>query len=120
MSLKKFWPVIIKGLLERCPSCGKGKLYYRYLKQVEHCDICNENLGVIRADDGPAWLTILIVGHLLAPFIIAFSFNTIWPNWLSISVWSVLAVVLAMMILPRAKGLFIGILWKLKNKGYND
>ncbi len=115
MSLKEFWPVIIKGLLERCPRCGEGKMFYRYLKQVEHCEICNERLGAIRADDGPAWLTILIVGHLLAPFIIAFSFNTIWPNWLSISIWSVLVVVLAMIILPRAKGIFIGILWKLRN-----
>ena len=112
--ISKFWPVMLRGILMLCPNCGEGKLFTKYLKQVNNCSICNEHLGDIRADDGPAWLTILIVGHLLAPFIIIFAFKTTWPDWLSISVWSVLAVALALIILPRAKGLFIAILWQLK------
>jgi uncharacterized protein (DUF983 family) len=28
---------------------------------------CGEHFGKIHADDGPAWLTIIIVGHLVVP-----------------------------------------------------
>ena len=114
MSLKKFWPVIVRGILGRCPNCGQGKLFAKYLKQVNSCSICNKYLGNIRADDGPAWLTILVVGHLLAPFIIIFASKTSWPDWLSVTIWSILAVVMALIILPRAKGLFIAVLWQLR------
>lgn len=113
-SNQSFWSIILRGIIGRCPNCGKGRIFHKYLKQVNNCGICNESLGEIRAEDGPAWLTILIVGHLLAPFIIMFAFNTIWPDWLSVTVWSVLAIILALVILPRTKGLFIAILWRLK------
>ncbi len=48
----------------KCPNCGKGTLYKSYLKQVDRCSICSESYGQIRADDGPPWLTILLVGHI--------------------------------------------------------
>jgi len=112
---KSFWQAIRRGILERCPNCGAGKLFSKYLKQVNNCAVCDEKLGHILADDGPAWLTILIVGHLLAPFIIIFASKTNWPDWLAIIIWSVLAVVLALFILPRCKGLFIAVLWRLNN-----
>jgi len=114
-AIKKYKQVIIRGILEKCPNCGQGKLFIKYLKQVDHCSKCNENLSEVKADDGPAWLTILIVAHLLVPFIIGFSFETTWPDWLSISMWSILAVLLVLIILPRAKGLFIAIIWKLSS-----
>jgi uncharacterized protein (DUF983 family) len=114
-SPQSFWLAIMRGILGRCPNCGIGKLFAKYLKPVNNCALCAEHLGTIRADDGPAWLTILIVGHLLAPFIIIFAFADTWPDWLSISLWSILATILALVILPRSKGLFIAIIWRLNN-----
>ena len=49
------------------PALRRGDLFKSYLKQVEACPACGEAWSEVRADDGPAWLTILIVGHLLAP-----------------------------------------------------
>ncbi len=54
------WPELKRALCGRCPQCGMGKLYKSYLKQVDACSACGEELGSIRADDGPAWVTILI------------------------------------------------------------
>ena len=116
MKFKEFLPIIIRGIKLRCPCCGEGKLFSSYLKQVNNCVLCGESLGDIHAEDGPAWLTILIVGHLLAPFIIVFSSATNWPDWLSIIVWSILAIILVILILPIAKGFFIAIIWKLNYK----
>lgn len=104
--------VLACGAFGRCPRCGHGKLFKSYLKQVEQCGACGENLGHIRADDGPAWLTILLTGHILAPLILAFEPNTNWPQWVSMIVWPLTALILAMLTLPRSKGIFIGLIWR--------
>ncbi|NDE89959.1 MAG: DUF983 domain-containing protein [Alphaproteobacteria bacterium] len=103
---------IMRGVCNRCPHCGVGKLLISYLKPVAECAVCGEVLGTIRADDGPPWLTILIVGHILLPIIFTKSAATDWPQWLAMTIWVGLAIILMALILPRAKGLFIGVLWK--------
>src|SRR5688572_1409768 len=56
---------VFRGACARCPNCGRGRLFRAYLKPVESCAECHESLKHIRADDGPAWLTILVVGHIV-------------------------------------------------------
>ncbi len=107
-----FWPTMARAVLGRCPKCGKGKLFAGYLKQVEQCAVCGERFGHIRADDGPAWLTILVVGHILATLILAIAPNTDWPDWMGTLIWCTVALALILVILPRSKGLFIAIIWR--------
>jgi len=107
-----FWLTVIRSFICRCPRCGQGRLFARYLKPVASCSVCGEALGHIRADDGPAWLTILLVGHILGPLMLAIIPNTTWPDWLSMMVWPLAALALSLMLLPRAKGVFIGLIWR--------
>lgn len=107
-----FWSQAKRGLAGRCPHCGKGKLFRSYLKQVDDCAVCCEHFGDIRADDGPAWLTILAVGHIVVPLVVEFERDPVWPAWVSMVLWPALALVLALALLPLAKGLFITILWR--------
>jgi uncharacterized protein (DUF983 family) len=109
--------VMVRGLIGRCPHCGVGHLFARYLKQVEVCPVCGEALGHIRADDGPAWLTIILVGHILAPILLNVVPDSTWPDWVSVLVWTGLAGLLSLVILPRAKGFFIGIIWRNDGPG---
>ncbi|WP_316353719.1 DUF983 domain-containing protein [Candidatus Trichorickettsia mobilis] len=109
---QNFWLIVGRALFGFCPSCGKGRLFTTYLKQVEHCMSCNECFGRIKADDGPAWLTIFMVGHILIPILLTVAPRTTWPEWVSMIVWPGLALILAIIILPRAKGLFIAIIWR--------
>lgn len=108
-----FWLVVLRGIIGRCPHCGEGKLFARYLKQVDNCEFCGANLGKIRADDGPAWLTIMIVGHILAPILLLVIPDATAPDWLLVLGFTSLAFILAILVLPRAKGIFIGILWRM-------
>ena len=57
-------PALMRGWRRRCPKCGKGPMMKSYLAVRDHCPVCNENLAHHRADDGPAYLTILIVGFM--------------------------------------------------------
>jgi len=106
--------LFIRGTLGKCPKCGQSHLFQGYLKQVEECAVCGEAWGDIRADDGPTWLTLFVVLHLIAPaLIVAARYDEI-PYALLIIGVSVAAVLLTLIVLPLAKGLFIAILWKSK------
>jgi uncharacterized protein (DUF983 family) len=84
------------------------------LKQVDECADCGSPWHNIRADDAPPWLTILIVGHLLAPVILQMVRNDSLPYWLMVTSLLGLGLFLCLLILPRAKGLFIAVIWALR------
>jgi len=94
----------------RCPSCGEGRLFRAYLKQVDACSACGERYGHIRADDGPAWLTILVVGHIVVGLALAIEPFTTWSSWVAVPLWSALTVGMTLAFLPSAKGIFIAML----------
>lgn len=106
-----------RAVLGRCPCCGEGRLFRTYLKQVDNCSACGEAFGAIRADDAAPWLTIIIVGHLFLPLMLYFETGTSVPAWLAACFWSAFFIALSLAILPRAKGLFIAILWRTRAPG---
>jgi uncharacterized protein (DUF983 family) len=111
---------IRRGLMLKCPNCGKGKLLHSYLKVVDTCSVCGEDLSHQRADDGPAYLTILLVGHL-----IGFGIHLMWvymrPSPLTMAiVLSVAAVALSLALLPRMKGLIVGVQWARRMHGFGS
>lgn len=108
---------LLRGLKQRCPNCGEGALFRAYLKPVDECSACREPLGHIRADDGPAWLTILIAGHLIVPLVLLVQPHVDWPDWLAVLIWSVISLSLVLLLLPRSKGVFIAAIWKTKGPG---
>lgn len=106
-----------RGLRGRCPACGSAGLFARYLKQVEACPACREDLGHIRSDDAAPWLTILVVGHIVVPLMLSVERYTRWPDWMAMVVWPLVALALVFAVLPRAKGLLISIIWATRAPG---
>ena len=109
-----------RGFLGRCPSCGKTPLFRSYLKQVESCLACHAEFGRIRADDAAPWLTIIVVGHLFLPLIFFVDLETVMPFWLGVTAWAALFSGLSLAILPRAKGMFIALLWVTRAPGFDN
>jgi len=101
----------IRGLKQSCPRCDSAPLFRAYLKPVESCTSCGHDWSKVRADDGPAWATMLVVLHMLAPLFHYLTFKTGLPNWANVSILGGLAVILCLLLLPRMKGLFIGLIW---------
>ena len=107
-----------RGALGRCPACGKGKLFTGYLTVNDHCANCGEELHHHRADDGPAYMTILLVGHLMAPLILII-FARYRPDPLVLAtVFSLGTVALSLYLLPRLKGVLIAIQWAKRMHGF--
>ncbi|WP_424969540.1 DUF983 domain-containing protein [Dinoroseobacter sp. S76] len=111
-------PSLIRGWRRRCPNCGSGPMMRSYLQVRESCPVCGQQLNGHRADDGPAYLTILVVGHLMAP-LLHWYFVTLRPDPLNIiAVFSVGCVALSLYLLPRLKGAMVGYQWAKRMYGF--
>lgn len=109
---------MLRGWRRRCPACGTGPMMNGYLKVRPACPVCGEDLHHHKADDGPAYLTILIVGHLMAPSII-WAFTEFRPDPMVLaSVFTVGCVALSLYLLPRLKGLIVGLQWAKRMHGF--
>lgn len=105
-----------RGVLHRCPNCGDGRLYTRYLKVDPDCEACGHDLAEYPADDGPAYFTILIVGHLFVAPLLLFPFIWKAPVGLVLPLTVLPLAALTLVLLPRVKGAVIGALWAIKQR----
>ncbi len=102
---------MVRGFLQKCPSCGRGHLFRAYLKQVDHCADCGEAFGHIQADDGPAWLTVMVTGHVIVALMLTANAILLLPLWISLTGFIALSGAMVFGLLQRAKGIFIGLIW---------
>ncbi len=91
-----------------------------YLTVRDNCSVCGEELRHHRADDGPAWATILISGHILAPLMLVV-FQVFRPEgWVMALGFSIVFLLLALYLLPRMKGVFVAVQWAKRMHGFGD
>ncbi|MCB1448172.1 MAG: DUF983 domain-containing protein [Rhizobiaceae bacterium] len=107
-----------RGWFCRCPNCGEGKLFRAFLKPVDHCAVCNEDYTHQRADDLPAYLSIVIVGHIvIGGFMMT---DMVWTlsNWTHLAIWTPITVLLALATIQPIKGAVIGLQWAARMHGF--
>jgi uncharacterized protein (DUF983 family) len=115
---RELWPALIRGFRRKCPNCGSGPLLKSYLKVRDTCPVCREDFSHHRADDGPAYLTILIVGHLMAPtLLIVFTHYRPDPMVL-FTIFAIGCVTLSLYLLPRLKGAIVAFQWARRMHGF--
>jgi uncharacterized protein (DUF983 family) len=110
---------LARGLRRRCPACGQGALFTGYLTVKHACPTCGEALHHNRADDAPAWATMLIVGHLMVPLILAAREMPDVPVWAHSLFWPMVALGLCLALLPRIKGAVVGYQWATRMHGFD-
>ena len=97
-----------RGIRNRCPVCGEGKVFKGFLRVVPECAVCRAPLGQLRADDAPPYVVIFLVGHLLVPIVFWVERNYEPPMWLHMAVWLPLFAVLCTALLRPVKGGVVG------------
>ena len=104
-------PTLWRGARLKCSRCGEGRMFSSYLKVAPQCDCCGLDLTPQRADDGPAYIVILIVAHLIG-FSLPVMFELLGDRPALVAVMLGLAsVVLSLTMLPPVKGMFIALQW---------
>lgn len=105
-----------RGFALKCPHCGVGKLLHGYISPNKCCSSCSLDFEPLRADDGPAWITILLTGHIVMPF----AFILLEDDTRSVTTVILILIALVLffsaLILPRAKGVFMSIIWLTQSK----
>jgi len=99
---------IRRGLMNRCPVCGEGKVFDGFLSVAPECAVCHAPLGRLRADDAPPYIVLFLTGHLLIPPIFWIEKAYEPPMWLHMVVWLPLFAVVCTLLLRPVKGAVVG------------
>jgi uncharacterized protein (DUF983 family) len=109
---------ILRGLLNTCPNCGSGKLFKAFLKPVDACAVCGEEMHHHRSDDLPPYLVIFVVGHvLLGGYMLT---DMVFPlsMWVHMAIWLPMAILVSLASMQPIKGGVIGLQWALRMHGF--
>jgi uncharacterized protein (DUF983 family) len=112
-------PAIGRGLRCKCPKCGEGSLFRAYLRVNDACPACGEELHHHRADDLPAYIAIVLVGHILGGVMLhlemAYHVQPVVYLWTLLP----LAIILPLALLPIIKGGVVGLQWAIRMHGFD-
>jgi len=109
---------LMRGVRGHCPACGRAPLFGRFLKPVDQCPSCGENWTLHSADDMPAYLVVLVVGHILVPFVVAANLRFNLSTGMQMALWPAIALVLALCLIQPAKGVVIAFQWARRMHGF--
>ena len=110
---------MLRGFAMKCPNCGKGHLFGRFLKVADHCEVCGEDFSPQRADDFPAYLVIVVVGHVVVPALLAVEMAYAPPAWLQLLIWLPVTLFGALGLLQPTKGAIVGLQWQTRMHGFD-
>jgi uncharacterized protein (DUF983 family) len=109
---------MMRGAACRCPACGEGPLFRKFLKVKDTCDACGEELYHHRADDMPAYIVMSIVGHIVIGLLLWVETSFAPSMWVHLALWIPLTLVLSLVLLQPVKGAIIGMQWSLRMHGF--
>ncbi len=118
-AIARSWPhppmviAIGRGMLGRCPACGKSHLFNGFLRVVTVCTNCAAPLGLARADDAPPYFTILITGHIVVPLVFIVDRMGEPPIWVMSAIFVPLTCFMAIGLLRPIKGGTVGLMLNL-------
>ena len=114
------WTALKRGFRGRCPRCGEGRLFRAFLKVDDHCSVCKLDFTPHRADDLPAYLVIVIVGHIMVPLALMIETNYSPPVALQLSIYLPGTLIASLALLQPVKGAVVGMQWALRMHGFDE
>jgi len=119
MTERDTWQAIQRGMHQKCPACGEGSLYKSYLKVADTCPQCGEELHHQRADDAPAYFTMFIIGHIVVGAVMTVESHFEPALWVHALIWPPILLGMSLFLLPRVKGVLIGVQWAKRMHGFD-
>jgi uncharacterized protein (DUF983 family) len=117
---RDLWSAMKRGFRCRCPRCGEGKMFRAFLKTANNCSVCGLDFTPHRADDLPAYLVIVIVGHIVVPIALSIETNYSPAVWLQLAIYLPLTFGMSLALLQPVKGAVVGLQWALRMHGFDE
>jgi uncharacterized protein (DUF983 family) len=114
------WTSLKRGFRGRCPRCGEGKIFRAFLKVADRCSACGLDFTPHRADDLPAYLVIVIVGHIVVPLALIIETNYSPPVALQLAIYLPLTLIASLLLLQPVKGAVVAVQWALRMHGFDE
>jgi uncharacterized protein (DUF983 family) len=114
------WTAMKRGFRGRCPRCGEGRLFRAFLKVDNSCSVCGLDFTPHRADDLPAYLGIIIVGHIVVPTALMIETNYSPPVALQLAIYLPITLIASLVLLQPVKGAVVGMQWALRMHGFDE
>ncbi len=113
-SVPSFGSTLWAGILGRCPSCHRGRLFFGYLTLAPSCQHCGLDYSFADAGDGPAVFVILVTGFVVTGLALATEILYAPPYSLHAVLWGPLAILLPLVLLRSFKGVLIALQFRNK------
>jgi uncharacterized protein (DUF983 family) len=114
------WTAMKRGFRGRCPRCGEGKLFRAFLKTADNCSECGLDFTPHRADDLPAYLVIVIVGHIVVPAALWIETNYAPAVAFQLSIYLPFTLIASLALLQPVKGSVVGLQWAFRMHGFDE
>ena len=114
------WTALKRGFRGRCPRCGEGRLFRAFLKVDNKCSVCDLDFTPHRADDLPAYLVIVVVGHIVVPVALYIETNYSPPVALQLAIYLPFVLFASLALLQPVKGAVVGMQWALRMHGFDE
>lgn len=101
--------IIKLGFRGRCPRCGIGRIYAKFLKVNDKCRNCSLVLSEHDAGDGAVVPALLILGSVLVGLALWVEFTHEPAVWVHVVLWGPLSLGLTAWLLPKIKGIGIAL-----------
>lgn len=112
--------VLLRGLGGKCPGCGGAKIFHAFLKPAAACAACGEEFHHQRADDFPAYIVVVLVGHIVVSLAVIVEKQLAPPFWVHAALWTPLVLTLTIGLLQPVKGAVIALQWHMGLHGFSD
>ena len=117
---RNVWQAMARGFRGRCPKCGEGKVFRAFLKVADNCSVCGQDFSGHRADDLPAYLVIVIVGHIVVPLALWIETDYAPAVALQLAIYLPLTLILSLLLLQPVKGAVVGLQWAFRMHGFDE
>ena len=86
-------------------------MFKSFLKVNDNCPHCGEELHHHRADDMPAYIIILIAGHVIVPLVAIVEIAYSPSYWVHAALWIPFCLILCVGLLQPVKGAVVAAQW---------
>ena len=95
-------------------------MFSGFLKVVDRCEVCGEELFHQRADDFPPYIVIVLVGHTVVPLALTVEMEYAPPMLPQVAIWGLVTIGLALGLIQPVKGAIVAIQWYGQMHGFGQ
>ena len=119
-SKKSSAPVLLTGLLGRCPRCGKGSLFDGYIRIAPACNACDLRFEGHDTGDGPAFFIMMPLSLITAGLALVIDLAYEPPAWVHLALWPTIIALAVGLSLRPVKAIMVALQYRYRDVDDSD